>query len=52
MLLFVALGVFILSVVLNILRIYYVRKRGYFLTHKSKKYEKFEKELDDIINHS
>lgn len=50
MLVFLTLGVFILSLILNILRIYFVRKRGYFLSHKSKKYERFEKELDDILN--
>ena len=46
---FIFVGIFILSIVLNILRIYYVRKRGYFLTHKSKKYEKFEKDLEDMF---
>lgn len=49
MVVIIVLGIFVLSVVLNIMRIYYVRKRGYFLTHKSKKYEKFENELNKML---
>lgn len=49
MFVFITLGIFVLSVVLNILRMYYVRKRGYFFTHKSQRYEKFENELNKML---
>ena len=50
MLLFLTLGILVLSIILNILRVYFLRKRGYFLSHKTKKYDKFERELNDILN--
>ena len=43
------LGIFILSVVLNIMRIYYIKKRGYFLNIKTKERAKFDKDLDNLI---
>ncbi len=49
MLLLLILGVLVLSIVLNIMRVYYLRKRGYFLSLKSKKYKKFEKDLNDML---
>tara|TARA_R110002012_G_scaffold316551_1_gene531657 strand:+ start:656 stop:805 length:150 start_codon:yes stop_codon:yes gene_type:complete len=43
------LGIFILSIVLNIMRIYYVRKRGYFLNIKTKERAKFDKDLENLL---